>query len=127
MEGANNMNQEEQAYTTTSKNKLWKGILIGALAGAAISMLDRQTREATVACAKKGAKAAYNLVENPEIVTDKIKETSDKVRATIESVTEDVSVIANQVEILKEIPPQLASVVKETKDAVAGSVKQEQN
>ena len=118
------MNIEEQAYTIKRKSKLWKGIIIGAIAGAAISMLDRQTRESAVSCAKKGVKAAYNVVENPEIITDKIKETSVKVRETIESVTEDVAVIANQVELLKDIPPQVASVVRETKGAVIESVKQ---
>lgn len=121
------MNKEEQAYTTNSKSKLWKGIIIGAIAGAAISMLDRHTRESAVACAKKGAKAAYNVVENPEIITDKIKATSVKVRETIESVTEDVAVIANQVELLKDIPPQVAAVVKETKEAVIDSVKRDED
>ena len=121
------MNIEEQAYTIKRKSKLWKGIIIGAIAGAAVSMLDRQTRESAVACAKKGAKAARNVVENPEIITDKIKETSVKVREAIESVTEDVTVIANQVELLKDIPPQVAAVVKETKEAVIDSVKYEED
>ena len=120
------MNIEEQAYTTNKKSKLWKGIIIGAIAGAAISMLDRQTRDSAVVCAKKGAKAAYNVVENPNIITDKIKTTSLKVRQAIESVTEDVTVIANQVELLKDIPPQVAAVVKETKEAVIDSVKHEE-
>lgn len=102
---------------SSNKNKLWQGILIGALAGAAVSMLDRHTRESTIACAKKGIQNTREIIENPDIVIGQVKETTNKIRTTIESISEDVAMITSQVEVMKDMTPQIASVVKETKEA----------
>lgn len=110
------MNHEETTYTNKKKSRLLQGILLGALAGAAISMLDRNTREKTIECAKKGYRNAREVIENPEHIISQVKETSDKIRTTIETITEDVAFITNQVEVLKEIPPQVKATVKETKE-----------
>jgi len=117
------MNSEEQTYTTNRKSKLLQGIILGAIAGAAISMLDRHTRESAITCTKKGVKTVRNVVENPEIITNSVKETTEKIRATIESMTEDVAIITNQVELLRDITPQVAAVVKETKEVMDGTIK----
>ncbi|WP_042351804.1 hypothetical protein [Bacillus massiliigorillae] len=111
----------------SNKNKLLQGILLGALAGAAISMLDRHTRETTIECAKKGYRQTREIIENPDIVIGQVKETSNKIRSTIESITEDVAVITNQVEAIKDITPQLASVVKETKEVFTEESKEDEH
>ncbi|MGM9923606.1 MAG: YtxH domain-containing protein [Bacillus sp. (in: firmicutes)] len=104
------------SYENKSQNKLWKGLLIGALAGAAISMMDRNTRAATIDCAKRGYQSARSIIQNPDMIMGSVRETSSRLRSTIESISEDVSAITSQVETIKEITPQLASVVKETKE-----------
>ncbi|MGM9929032.1 MAG: YtxH domain-containing protein [Bacillus sp. (in: firmicutes)] len=109
------MNSQEQSYTT-KKNKLLQGILIGALAGAAISMLDRSTRESVIACSKKRYQQVKEIVENPEIITEQVKETSDKIRTTFETISEEVAFITEQVDVLKDLPKQVATTVKEAKD-----------
>ncbi|MEH6944309.1 YtxH domain-containing protein [Bacillus sp. JJ722] len=110
----------------SNKNKLLQGILLGALAGAAISLLDRHTRETTIECAKKGLRETREIIQNPDRVIGQVKETSNKIRSTIESITEDVAVITNQVEAIKDITPQLASVVKETKEAFTEDRREEE-
>lgn len=110
----------------SNKNKLLQGILLGALAGAAISMLDRRTRESTIECAKKGYRETREIIQNPDRIIGQVKETSNKIRSTIESITEDVAVISNQVEAIKDITPQLASVVKETKEVFTEERKEEE-
>ena len=102
------------------KNKLLQGIIIGALAGAAISMLDRSTRESVIACSKKRYHQVKDLVENPEQVIEQVRETSDKIKSTIESITEDVAFITNQVEVLRDIPQQVVTAVRETKEEMKG-------
>lgn len=109
------MNSQEQSYTN-KKNKLLQGILIGALTGAAISMLDRNTRESVIACSKKRYQQVKEIVENPEIITEQVKETSDRIRTTFETITEEVAFIAEQVDVLKQLPNQLATTEKETKE-----------
>lgn len=46
-------------------NKMIKGIAIGALAGAALSLFDRNTRTSTVDCLKKTGTFTKGYVKNP--------------------------------------------------------------
>ena len=117
------MESREQTYTNKKKNKLLQGIVVGALAGAAISMLDRSTRESVIACSKKKYNQMKDYMENPELVMDQIREKSDKLRTTFENITEDVVFIANQVEVLKEIPQQVVATVKDSKGESGGEEK----
>ncbi len=112
------MESREQTYTNKKKNKLLQGIVVGALAGAAISMLDRSTRESVIACSKKKYNQMKDYMENPELVMDQIREKADKIRTTFEDITEDVVFIANQVEVLKEIPQQVVATVKDSKGEI---------
>lgn len=110
------MNTYKSSYTN-KKSKLLQGILLGALAGAAISMLDRNTRESAIEGSKKRFRETKDFIQHPDRCLVQIKDTSNKIRSTIESITEDVAFISGKVEELKEIPPQVATVVKETKVA----------
>lgn len=121
------MNSQERSYTIKKKSKLIQGILLGALAGAAISMLDRYTRESAIECGKKGYYGAREVISNPDQIISQVKETSNKIRSTIESISEDVAFITNQVEVLKELPPQVTSVVKDTKEAFVDDVQKEES
>ena len=49
-----------------SKSKFWKGVLFGAIAGGALSLLDRDTRTTVVAgCQKTTEKITY-YVKHPQ-------------------------------------------------------------
>ena len=95
----------------------WKGIVIGAIAGGAISLLDRPTRKAVSKNIQKTSSQVGYLVKNPSIIGDKVKETANQMRETIEQVSEDVLFIKEKVEELSEVTPQVMDMVKETKDA----------
>ena len=106
-------------YPAKKKNRLMQGILIGALAGAAVSLLNRDTRETVLDSSKSCMAKSKSIFSNPEKVIDNLKDKSSQLRTSIESISEDVSFISGKVQELKEIPPQVASVVKETKEALA--------
>ena len=110
------MNIEEKQYN--GKSKLLQGILIGAIAGAAISMLDQQARATTMECGKKSYQKVRHIVENPEIVINKVNDTRNQVKSSFNSIKEDVLSISDQINALMEISPQVASVVKESKEAI---------
>lgn len=104
----------------TRKNQFWKGILLGALAGGAISLLDRQTREAMKENIQKtSCKVAY-IVRNPGEVSDKVKGTAAKIKIAYEQMSEDISYITDKVEELKELTPQVTNILKETKETFTG-------
>lgn len=93
-------------------NKFWKGMLWGAVAGGVLSLLDRETRYAM----KKNCQKASRIINNPEQITNHVKETVMKVRTTVEQVSEDLSYISGKVEELRETTPQVAKILKETRD-----------
>ena len=78
-----------------SKSKFWKGVLFGAIAGGALSMLDRDTRQTVVAGCQK----------------------TMRIRNTFEVVGAEVSFFAEKIDELKEVTPQVSHFVKETKDS----------
>lgn len=98
-------------------DKFWKGVFFGAIAGGALSLLDKETRSAAAEGVRRAAHNVSYLVKHPTDFVDQIKETSYKVRRTIEDVSEDVSYIAQKVEELRTVPPQVAEIMKETKEA----------
>jgi gas vesicle protein len=100
----------------SNMKKFWKGMLWGALAGGAISLLDKETRAAMKENGQKCAKSVSHLIKNPGEFTDQVKETAMKWKTTVEEIGEDISFIASKVEELKETTPQVTRMLKETKD-----------
>ncbi|MGJ7919129.1 YtxH domain-containing protein [Neobacillus sp. LXY-4] len=94
----------------------WKGVLLGALAGGALSLLDKSTRDAVAANCKSTTKKVTHIIKNPEEVVEKVKATSEQVRQTIEQVSDDLFFIKEKVEELTEATPQVMDFVKETKE-----------
>ncbi|EKN67101.1 hypothetical protein M670_04749 [Schinkia azotoformans MEV2011] len=88
-------------------NKLIKGILYGALAGAVISLLDRETRENTVNQVKDCGRTVWHYSKNP---TELIEGVSDKIsvaRQKIEEVTEDITFIVEKVNDIRQSSDKL--------------------
>jgi gas vesicle protein len=96
--------------------KLWKGMLWGALAGGAVSLLDKETRLAVKESCQKAAKSITYVVKNPEEITQQVKEKALQFKTTVEEIGEDISYIADKVEELRETTPQVTKMLKETKD-----------
>ncbi|OLS33655.1 YtxH domain-containing protein [Bacillus sp. MRMR6] len=100
----------------TSNNHFWKGMLYGAIAGGALSLLDKQTRQIM----KENVQKAYNqvsyVVRHPDEITAQVKGTAEKIRDAVEQVSEDISYITGKVDELRELTPQVKGIVKETKE-----------
>ncbi|WML28692.1 YtxH domain-containing protein [Neobacillus sp. OS1-32] len=96
------------------KNQFWKGMLLGAIAGGAISLFDKDTREIMKDNVQKSAKNVYKIIRHPG-------ETAAKIKSTIEQVSEDFSYIAEKVDEFRELTPQVTEIIKETKDTFTKS------
>ncbi|MEH7501963.1 YtxH domain-containing protein [Neobacillus drentensis] len=105
----------------TKKNQFWRGMLLGALAGGAISLLDKQTREVMKENVQKTTTKVTYILKNPGEITDKVKETAEKLKTTVKQVSEDISYITDKVDELREITPQVTDILKETKDTFSKS------
>lgn len=109
------------------KSIFLKSILIGAAAGAVISLFDKTTRTSVISSGKGCIREMKTFAKNPGSILTQVRETTDQIRTTIEQITDDAVYISQKVEELKEIPPQLAHAVIETKDAITAEIKNNRN
>jgi gas vesicle protein len=94
-------------------NKFWKGMLLGALAGGALSLFDKDTRAAM----KENCQKASDIIKNPKQTYEQTKEAVIKIKTIVEQVNEDLSYISEKVEELRETTPQVTKILKDTKQA----------
>ncbi len=99
------------------KSLFLKGVLFGALAGGALSLLDRSTRESVMSNCKKTTKEISFYVKNPKEAVNQVKEVTNKIQSTFEQVSSEVSYIMEKVEELKETTPDVVELVEDTKEA----------
>ena len=99
-------------------SKLWMAILGGAAAGFAISLLDKNTRNSVMTGGQKLMSNAKSMAKDPNSVVENVKDLSGKIRTNIDQIGQDVSFISEKVDEMKDMPPQVAEVIKETKEVL---------
>ncbi|AXH99939.1 YtxH domain-containing protein [Sporosarcina sp. PTS2304] len=102
-------------------NKLGTFIVGGALLGAAVSMLDRSTRQQTVTLVRTSFEKAMYYKENPDVMKKQLTEKKDQVQTLIEQVKGDVEYVKSQVDEIKTLTPQVKEMFADTKEAFADS------
>lgn len=100
-----------------SESKLLKSVVIGALTGALISMFDRKTREHTIETTKKLKDSVVYYAKNREQLQHLVEEKVDEIQELYEKASENVNLIVNKMEEVKEIPNSIQSIVNDTKQA----------
>ena len=99
-------------------SKLWMAVLGGAAAGFAISLLDKNTRNTVMTGGQKLMTNVKSMAKDPNSVVENVKGMSGKLRTNIDQIGEDVSFISEKVDEMKDMPPQVAEVIKETKEVL---------
>ena len=100
-----------------SESKLGKFIVIGALAGAVISLCDRATREHVTYKSKSFFYDMRYYSKNPDVVKSKIQVQAEKYQSLYEQIANDATYFKSKVDELKELSPQVKELVVDTKDA----------
>lgn len=102
-----------------NKNRLLDGMLIGALVGGAIALLDKNTRTTFIHNGKcVGGKLKY-AVQNPQEVADAVRLRIETVKSTVDDVSRDIDYLRLKVNQLKETTPQVLDIVNETKEVIS--------
>ena len=104
-----------------SESKLLKSMLLGALVGGAISMLDRKTREHAMETTKKVKDSIVYYAKNKEELQQLIEEKMEVVQTVYETATDNVSEMVNKFEEVKEIPSTIQNMVNDTKQALSNN------
>ncbi|MBB5325000.1 gas vesicle protein [Anoxybacillus tepidamans] len=87
--------------------KLWKNVMIGAALGAAVSLLDRETRE-----------ALKTVWRQREEWVRRLPEQMRQCRQSLETLTEDVIYTAEKIKVIAEKTPEMIEWMKETYDMI---------
>ena len=97
------------------KSRFLTSMIAGAVAGALISLLDRDTRKSVAASSRGFAAGIKGLIAHPEEMIGQVRHTAETVRTAVEKITDDVAFITEKVEDMKDVPRQIAEVMEETK------------
>lgn len=99
------------------KSKLLPFIAVGAVAGAAISLLDRQTREHTIETSRKVKDTVTYYASNTDELQQLIEDKVGQAQSFYSAATENFNSLLTQAEDAKTLSATLQSMVTETKDA----------
>lgn len=102
-----------------SSKKFWLGIVIGAVTGGAVSLLEKSTRQSVKEDFSKVSGSVAYVINHPQEFIDDVKDAANKVRITVEQVTEDVAFITEKVEEIKAVPSEVSEIVNEAKLALS--------
>lgn len=104
-----------------SQSKFSKGILFGAMAGALISLLDRQTRDVMKTRARSASERARFYSDNREVLKHDLETKINHYKSLYEKLSNDAQYLTSQVNEVKQIAPQVTTLLSETKDAFSTS------
>lgn len=99
------------------KSKFFSSVALGALAGGALSLLDRDTRREMASWSNY----LIAIAKDPERLTAQSRELIDRATETAQKINEDVSFIKGKVDSLRELSPEVKELVTETKTAFVPS------
>ncbi|WP_273128368.1 YtxH domain-containing protein [Metabacillus sp. HB246100] len=100
----------------SKENKFMRGIVIGALIGAAASLLDKQTRDDVMQCGKKATSKVKEYAKNPSDLTNDVKQTFTHMTDSVKELSDDITFVNERVKELKEATPQIVTMLQETKE-----------
>ncbi|WP_413363651.1 YtxH domain-containing protein [Lysinibacillus sp. 3P01SB] len=100
-----------------AKSKLIPAVLLGALTGAVISMLDKNTRQHTIETSKKIKETVTYYAQNSDELVQLIETKVEQAQNLYSSAQKNIDSIMSQVEDAKALPDTVMSMVTETKEA----------
>lgn len=103
------------------ESKFVKGMLIGAIAGAGLSLLDRITREDVKYKLRTVSSDVKYYSKNREDLKMKLQEKADQIHTVYNQFSQDAQYLSDKVDELKTLTPQVKTLVTDTKDAFVHS------
>ncbi|MGF3104357.1 hypothetical protein [Rossellomorea sp. DUT-2] len=102
-------------------NKFFKGVLLGAVAGGLLSLLDKTTRQEMGTSLKNSGNYLSTYSKNPQRLVESSKEVYEKLRTTADQVSRDIHFISEKVDEIKGMTPQVKEIIEETKETFEDS------
>ncbi|AZV41284.1 MULTISPECIES: YtxH domain-containing protein [Peribacillus] len=118
------MSRESRHYRKEEpKSKFVQAVVIGAVVGGCLSLLDKSTRHSVKASTKQWCERINYLAKNPDRVIDQVREATTQMRTTVTKVSDEVALLVDTVEELSHIPSEVSQMIEETKEAFVAEKK----
>lgn len=104
-----------------SESKFVKGVLCGAVLGGALTMLDRKTRDSVMNRSRMVRNEIKYYNNNRDELKKLIDQQVNKWQSVYNQFSSDAKYISQKVNEVKEITPQVKTLVSETKDTFSQS------
>ncbi|MGR3762779.1 YtxH domain-containing protein [Rossellomorea sp. NS-SX7] len=102
-------------------SKFFKGVILGAVAGGLLSLLDKTTRQEVGTTLKNSGTTITRYSKNPQMLADTSKDVYEKLRTTADQVSKDIQFISEKVNEIKGMTPQVKEMIEETKETFEDS------
>jgi gas vesicle protein len=120
-----NKKSDKEFLNMGNTNKFWTGIIVGAVAGGLVSLMDRETRQAVNEKYGKVTKNISYAITHPKEIASNIKEKTFEIKTAASQMSEDISYIVRKIEEVRDLTPEVTNLVKETKEAFMEPTKKE--
>jgi gas vesicle protein len=120
-----NKKSDKEFFNMGNTNKFWTGIIVGAVAGGLVSLMDHETRQAVNEKYGKVTKNISYAITHPKEIASNIKEKTYEIKTAASQMSEDISYIVRKIEEIRDLTPEVTSLVKETKEAFMEPTKKE--
>ncbi|WP_144511810.1 YtxH domain-containing protein [Bacillus sp. FJAT-22090] len=104
-----------------SENKLLNGIVCGAIIGGALTMLDKKTRNAVIHKSRYMGNQIQYYSKNRQELKSTLEDQVTKWKSLYEQFASDATYLSQKVHEVKEITPQVKTLLTDTKEAFAQS------
>lgn len=104
-----------------SENKLLSGVVCGAVIGGALTMLDKRTRDAVIHKSRYIGNQIQYYSKNRQELKSTLEDQATKWKSLYEQFASDATYISQKVNEVKEITPQVKTLLTDTKEAFAQS------
>jgi gas vesicle protein len=102
-------------------NKFFKGVMLGAVAGGLLSLLDKSTRHEVGVTLRSSGTNLSKYSKNPKLLAETSKDVYEKLRTTADQVSRDIEFISEKVNEIKGMTPQVKEMIEETKETFEDS------
>jgi len=102
-------------------SKFSTGIILGAVVGGALSLLDSETRRQTFNSARKSKELISYYTSHPRELADQTKSKVERIKNTVDQLQDDFEFLSSKLDEVKDMTPQLKSILVETKETFESS------
>ena len=100
-----------------AKSKLMPAVLVGAVIGAVVSMLDKNTREHTAQTAVKVKETVTYYAQNRDELKNLVDSKVQQIQSLSGTVEQNIQSFLGDGADVKSLPETITSLLSETKDA----------